>query len=103
MKYCNSAFNAQGSRGIKIAVDEGIVKIYLAAMEALRQKERQGETQFTKKQLMIFLVSPHPLSSSNVNVLVCRFFLNLILCTTQFRVLVLCFPHFTDNSIIRIL
>jgi hypothetical protein len=73
MKYCNSAFNAQGSRGIKIAVDEGIVKIYVAAMEALRQKERQGETQFTKKTLMIFLVSPPPLSSSNVNVLVCRF------------------------------
>jgi hypothetical protein len=49
MIYCNSAFNAQGSRGIKIAVDVGIVKIYVAAMEALRKKERQGETQFTIK------------------------------------------------------
>jgi hypothetical protein len=102
MKYCNSAFNAQGSRRIKIAVDVGIVKIYVTAMEALRIKERQGEPQFTIK-LMIFLVSPPPLSSSNVNVLVCRFFLNLILCTTQLRVLVLCFPHFSDNSIVRIL
>jgi hypothetical protein len=72
MKYWNSAFNAQGSRGIKIAVD--------------------GFLSFTL-----------PLSWSNVNVLVCRFFWKFILCTTQLRVLVLCVPYFTDNSIVRIL
>jgi hypothetical protein len=40
-----SAFNAQGSRGIIVAVQVGAVKIYVAGVEALRKKERQGETQ----------------------------------------------------------
>jgi len=40
-----SAFNAQSSRGIIVAVQVGAVKIYVAAVEALRKKERQGETQ----------------------------------------------------------
>jgi hypothetical protein len=107
MKYWNWAFNAQGSRRIKIAVDVGgVVKIYVAAMEALRKKEREGETQFTIKIdgfLSFTSPPPPPLSSSNVNVLVCRFFWKFILCTTQLRVLMLCFPYFTDNSFVRIL
>jgi hypothetical protein len=48
-----SAFNAQGSRGIIVDVQVGAVKIYVAAVEALRQKERQGETQEPSK-LMVF-------------------------------------------------
>jgi type IV secretory pathway VirB10-like protein len=48
-----SAFNAQGSRGIIVAVQVGAVKIYVAAMEALRKKERQGETQ-KPSNLMVF-------------------------------------------------
>jgi hypothetical protein len=32
-----------------VAVLVGAVKIYVAAMEALRKKERQGETQFPTK------------------------------------------------------
>jgi hypothetical protein len=105
MKYWNSAFNAQGSRGIKIAVDVGVVKIYVAAMEALRKKRKRGWNSSLPQKLMVFWDSPPPppLSSSNVNVHVCRFFWKFILCTTQLRVLVLCFPYFTDNSIIRIL
>jgi hypothetical protein len=44
MKCRNSAFNAQGSRGIIVAVKVGAVKIYVAAaVEALRTTERQGE------------------------------------------------------------
>jgi hypothetical protein len=35
------------------------VKIYVAAVEALRKKERQDETPFTTK-LMVFWVSPPP-------------------------------------------
>ncbi len=50
-KCWSSASNAQGSRGIIVAVQVGPVKIYVAAvealMEALREKERQGETQET--------------------------------------------------------
>jgi hypothetical protein len=56
MKGWNSAFNAQGSRGIIVAVQVGAVKIYVALVEALRKNERQGETQKTVQ--MFFLVSP---------------------------------------------
>jgi hypothetical protein len=43
MKCRNSAFNAQGWRGIIVAVQVGAVKIYVAAVEVLRTTERQGE------------------------------------------------------------
>jgi hypothetical protein len=36
-------------RVIIIVVQVGAVKIYVAAVEALRKKERQDETQFTTK------------------------------------------------------
>jgi hypothetical protein len=49
MKCLNSAFNAQGSRVIILVVQVGAVKIYVAAVEAFREKERQDETQFTSK------------------------------------------------------
>jgi hypothetical protein len=42
MKCSNSAFNAQGSRVIIVVVQVGAVKIYVAAVEALRQNERGG-------------------------------------------------------------
>jgi hypothetical protein len=49
MKCWNSAFNPQGLSVIIIIVQVGAVKIYVAATEALRKKERQHETQFTTK------------------------------------------------------
>ncbi len=49
MKCWKSAFNAQGSRWIIVALQVGAVKIYAATVEALKKKERQGETQFTTK------------------------------------------------------
>jgi hypothetical protein len=49
MKCCNSTLNAQGSRLIIVVVQLGVVKIYVAAAEALMKKERQDETQFTTK------------------------------------------------------
>jgi hypothetical protein len=39
----------QGSRVILIVVQFGALKIYVAAVEALRKKEGQDETQFTTK------------------------------------------------------
>jgi len=54
-----SAFNAQGSRGIIVAVHVGAVKIYVAAVEAIRKKERQGETRESSK-IDGFLSSPPP-------------------------------------------
>jgi hypothetical protein len=49
MKRWNSAFNAQGLRLIIVVVQVGAVKIYVAAMGAIRKKGRQDETQFTTK------------------------------------------------------
>jgi hypothetical protein len=37
-----SAFNAQGSRGIIVAVQVGAVKINVAAVEALREEPKTG-------------------------------------------------------------
>jgi hypothetical protein len=48
MKCWNLAFNAQGSRVIIVLLEVG-VKVYVATVEALRQKERGDETQFTTK------------------------------------------------------
>jgi hypothetical protein len=48
-KCWNSAFNAQGLRLIIVGVKVKVVKIYVAAVEALRKKGRQDETQFTTK------------------------------------------------------
>jgi hypothetical protein len=44
-----SAFSVQVLRGIIVGVQVGAVKIYVAAVEALRKIERQGETQETIK------------------------------------------------------
>ncbi len=41
--------NAQDSRLIIGVVQLGALKIYVAAVEALRKKERQDETRFTTK------------------------------------------------------
>jgi hypothetical protein len=49
MKCWNSAFNGQGSRVTIVVVQVGAVKIYVAAVEALRKKEREDETQFITK------------------------------------------------------
>jgi hypothetical protein len=49
MKCWNSAFNAEGSRLIILVVQVGAVQIYVAAVEAIRKKERHDETQFITK------------------------------------------------------
>jgi len=49
MKCWNSAFNAGGPRVIIVVVQLGEVKIYVAAVKALREKETPDETQFTTK------------------------------------------------------
>jgi hypothetical protein len=49
MKCRNSAFNAQGSKVIIVAVQVGVAKTCEAAVEALMKKESQGETQFITK------------------------------------------------------
>jgi hypothetical protein len=47
-------FNAQGSRLILVIVRVGEVEIYVAAMEALRKKERQDEDHSLPPKLMVF-------------------------------------------------
>jgi hypothetical protein len=44
-----SAFNAQGLRVIVVIVQEGAVKIYTAAVKALRKKKRQDELSIHSK------------------------------------------------------
>jgi hypothetical protein len=95
MKCWYSAFNAQGLRRIIVVVQLGAVKIYVAAVEGLRKKERQDETQCSPP-IWGFSEFHPPL---NANVLFCRFFFkNLTLCMTKLRVLMLCFSYFADNS-----
>ncbi len=71
------------------------VKIYVAAVEALRKKERMDETQFTTKIVGFLSFNPPPLYA---NLLFCRFFYESHQCMTKLRVLVLCLSYFTDNS-----
>jgi len=91
MKCWYSAFNAQDPRLIIVVVQLGAVKIYVAAVEALRKKERQDETQFTSKidGFLSFILR-----------WMLMYFFDLKLCMTKLRVLVLCFSYFTDNSIL---
>ncbi len=42
MKCLNSTFNAQRSRVLIVVVQVGAVKIYVAAVQALRKKENTG-------------------------------------------------------------
>jgi hypothetical protein len=51
MKCYNSAFTAQVSRLITVVVQVGAVKIYVAAVEALRKKERQMKLSLPPKLL----------------------------------------------------
>jgi hypothetical protein len=76
MKCWYSTFNAQGSRLIIVVVQLGAVKIYVAAVEALRKKKRQDETQFTTKNWWFSEFHP-PL---NAHVLFCSLKKNLTLC-----------------------
>jgi hypothetical protein len=94
MKWSYSAFNAQGSRLIIVVVQLAAMKLYVAAAVALRKKERKDNTQFTTK--FDGFLSFHP--PSNAIVHFCTSFLNLTLCMTKLRVLVLCFSYFADNS-----
>jgi hypothetical protein len=67
--------------------------MYVAAVEALMEKEGDDETQFTT-EIHGFLSS---IPALNANVL---FFAGFIrtLCMIKLRVLVLCFSYFADNS-----
>jgi hypothetical protein len=49
MRCWNSIFNAQGLRIIIAVVQVGAANIYVTAVQALRKKETQDETQFTTK------------------------------------------------------
>jgi hypothetical protein len=91
-----SAFNAQGSRGIIVAVHVGAVKIYVAASSGGAQGKTKDRVKLRNRQNWWFSEF-HPLL--NANVLFCRFFFsNLTLCMTKLRVLVLSFPDFYGYS-----
>ncbi len=77
------------------------MKIRVAAVEALSKKERQGETQ---EPLMVpEFHPPRPPLWPNANVSFCRFVLNLGLCMTKLREMVLSFPNFKDIFIVNVI
>jgi len=63
--------------------------MYVAAVEALMEKEGHDETQFTTKI--------HPPLNANV-LFFAGFFYIRTLCMIKLRVPVLCFSYFADNS-----
>jgi hypothetical protein len=74
------------------------MKIYVIIVEVLREKERQDETQFTTKIHRFLNFNPYWMLE--------HFFQkNLIftLCMAKFRVLVMCFPYFTDDYNINVI
>ncbi len=70
------------------------MKIHVTTVEVLREKERQGETQFNTKTYSFLSFIP-PLYA---NVLFLQVFFNLTLCMTTLRVMVVCFSYFMNNS-----
>ncbi len=61
-----------------------------------KEGSKQGETEFTQKQIVVFLsFTPGWMQMYFLG----GFFLNLTRFWTKLRVLVLCFPDFTENSI----
>jgi len=114
MKYWNSAFNARGSRLSILVVQFGAAKIYVAASGGAEEKGKTGWNSVYHQNWWFSEFHPllnadvlflwfsefnHPL---NANVFFCRFFLDLTLCMTKLRVLVLCFPYFTDNCYVQV-
>jgi hypothetical protein len=73
-KRWNSTFNAQGTKLIIIVIGVGVVKIYVTSVEALREKERQDETQFSTK-IDGFLSFSH--KDMNLNLIINNFFIIL--------------------------
>jgi len=75
------------------------VKIYVAAVEAYQKRKgkmgsKQDETQFGTRSGAFLSLTP-PVESANVPF--CRFLKNLTRFWTKLRVLVPCFPDFTEN------
>ncbi len=94
MKCWNSAFNAQFDV-IIIVVHVGVVKIYVTPVEAMKEKgSKSDETQFGTKSGAFLRFSPF-----KANALFYMFSFNLSRFWTKLRVLVLCFPGFTEYSI----
>ncbi len=60
MKCWNSAFNAQGSRLVIVVVQLGAVKIYVAAVEALKKKGKTGwnPVSLLPKLMVVWVSSP---------------------------------------------
>jgi hypothetical protein len=77
----------------EVAIQVGAVKIYVTAVE--QQWRRSGKKKDRMKLRKLLSFTP-PLDA---NLLFCRFFLNLTLCMTKLRVLILSFPDFMDISI----
>jgi len=102
-KCWHSAFNKQGSSVIIVAGQVGAVKIYVAAVEALRKKRKDGMKLNYHQNWWYFEFehpAPRPPFPWMLTYIFASGFFNITLFMTKLRVLVLCFPYFTDISII---
>ncbi len=93
----NSAFHAQGSRVILVAIQVGAVKICVAGVEGSGKKtevSKQDEIRFATKK-WCFSEFTYP---SMLIYFFASLFLNLTWFWTKLRVLVLYFPDFPDSS-----
>ncbi len=97
MKSWNSAFNAQGSKLIIgcVHVSENICSSSEGAQD--EKGKTRWNSVYSQNWWFSEFLPPPPL---NTNALFCRFLFNLTRFMTKLRVLVLCFPYFTDMSII---
>ncbi len=95
MKCWCTTFNAQGLRLVIVVIYTVRSNENICSGSSGGAQEK-GKTGWHSVYYQNWWFSQfHP--SLNANVLFCRFFLNLTLCMTKLRVLVLCFFYITDN------
>ncbi len=98
MKCWDSASNAQGSRGIIVAVQIGAVKIYVTVVEALKKKRRTKVKLRKPSKLIVFWVSSPVVACYLCTFVELSFWISPLF-MTKLRVLVLSFLDFRVNSV----
>jgi len=93
MKCWNSTFNAQGWKGVIVCTFISSENICSNNGGILGKKKNR--VKLTKPSNRWFFKFHPPL---NVNVFFCKFFFNLTLFMTKFKLLVLSFPNFMHTS-----
>jgi hypothetical protein len=97
MKCWDLRFNAQGLKIIIIVVQVGVVKITCSNSQGAQNKWKIEWNSIYHKNWWFFEFHP------SLNVFFYKFFFSLNLFMTKLRVLMLCFPYFTNNYIVAMI